>query len=468
MTVLGIPFHWRQAFYLAGDTAFALLAVYIGHALSLLRRGLNIGLYEILDVTTIASALFLLLNLTMLYVVDAYNPANDYRHPQQLLRPLLAVSVALLMHAALSYITPWNFTAGGRGSALLSFATYGLLLTGWRWSVTRLRPVRLPRNRTVIIGAGTAGRDIADLIAKHPEGKERYDVIGFLDDGPVDEESTIPVVGDFSSLKRVIAERHINFIVVAVPHSLPGHLTEPLLRAKASGVQVVDMPTLFKGLSGRVPIAHLNDTWMIFGPGFSDRGRVIAGLTRVIDVSLGCFGLLLAAPALLVSAVAIKLTSPGPVLYRQDRIGLNSVPFTIFKLRTMRNDAEDKSGPVWSQGAGDARVTPIGRFMRRSRLDELPQLWNVVRGDMTFVGPRPEREFFVRQFEQKIPFYALRHAVKPGVTGWAQVSFRYAADDAATATKLEYELYAIQEMTPALYLLILLKTVQTVLVRPGS
>ncbi len=467
MTILGIPFHRRQVFYLVGDAALALAAVYLGHALRLVRSGIDVGLLEILDVTTGASLLFVLANLVMLYITDAYNPANDYRQPVQQVRLVVAIGAALLLQAAMYYFTPWEFDRG-RGIALLSFGWFVLLMITWRWGVAWLRPPKVARYRTLIVGAGTAGQDIAQQVAAHRDASVRYDLVGFLDDDAeaVGEESS--VVGDFGALEEVLADRRVNLIIVAVGHDLPRHLTEPLLMAKASGVQIVDMPTLYKKLTGRVPISHLNDTWLIFGPGFTYRGRIVAGLTRVIDVALACFGLLVTAPAMLCSAIAIKLTSPGPVLYAQERIGLNDVPFTILKLRTMGSDAEAKSGPVWSQGSGDPRVTPVGRFLRRSRLDEIPQLWNVLRGDMAFVGPRPEREVFVRQLEERIPFYALRHAVKPGVTGWAQVSFRYGASDEDAATKLEFELYAIQEMNPALYLLILLKTLQTVLVRPGS
>ncbi|HND31604.1 MAG TPA: sugar transferase, partial [Myxococcota bacterium] len=166
--------------------------------------------------------------------------------------------------------------------------------------------------------------------------------------------------------------------------------------------------------------------------------------------------------------ILVKLESPGPAFYIQERLGKNEQPFGIIKLRTMRQDAEAGTGAVWSQGQGDPRVTRVGRFLRRSRIDELPQFYNVLRGDMSVIGPRPEREHFVRLLKEKIPFYGLRFSVKPGVTGWAQVRYRYGASEEDAVEKLSYELYAVQEMSPALYILILLKTIQTVMVRPGS
>ena len=244
-------------------------------------------------------------------------------------------------------------------------------------------------------------------------------------------------------------------------------LTRQLLACKTRGVQIEDMPTVYKRLTGKVPVLHLSDDWLIFGPVFSGSSRFSAALQRLADIAIGVVGGALSVLIILPAAILIKLESPGPVFYTQERLGRNERTFRIVKLRTMRSDAE-AGGPQWSQGAGDPRVTRVGRWLRRSRIDELPQFYNVLRGDMALVGPRPEREHFVTQLKEKIPFYALRFSVKPGVTGWAQVRYRYGATDEDAVEKLCYELYAIQEMGPALYVLILLKTIQTVLLRPGS
>ena len=204
-------------------------------------------------------------------------------------------------------------------------------------------------------------------------------------------------------------------------------------------------------------------------PAFTtDTRPVLSNLFRLLDVLAALTIMALSSPLWLLAFVGIKLTMPGPVLYSQERVGKDEKTYTIYKFRSMRVDAEKLSGPVQSSGSGDPRVTPFGRFMRRTRIDELPQLWNVLVGDMSFVGPRPERPNFVAEYKREIPFYGLRFQIKPGLTGWAQVGYRYGNTVNDTRVKLSYDLYYVQERSIPLFALILLKTVTTVLFKPGS
>lgn len=466
MMVFGVPYQRRQILFVIGDIVLALAAILIAHALRFGATADQANLYAILRDTTGASSFFITTHLALLYVADGYDPLRDYRRPEETLRLFLAVLVALVVQMVLFYSLPqWWW---GRGVVLLGSMVFAVLVAGWRSLVIRLRPAPASSLRTLIVGAGRAGNAMAEVIRFHHEYGRVYNLVGFIDDKVKRSESGLPVLGGAKVLGRLAQENRIDLLIVAIRGGMSQRLTQELLACKAAGLRIMDMPSLHKQLTGKVPIQHLADTWLIFGSGFSQGSRLGSISWRAADLILSLIGLILTGPIILVAALIVRLESPGPSFYTQERVGLGERPFTIIKLRTMRDDAEAGTGAVWSQGSGDPRVTRVGRFLRRSRIDELPQFLNVLRGDMSMVGPRPERAHFVCQLKESIPFYGLRFAVKPGVTGWAQVMYRYGASEEDAAEKLRYELFAIQEMSPVLYLLIVLKTVQTVLLRPGS
>ena len=239
-----------------------------------------------------------------------------------------------------------------------------------------------------------------------------------------------------------------------------------LLQAKLSGVRVEDATTTYERVTGKILIDDLRPSWLIFSDGFRV-SRITRWLKRGIDLGLSVLLALVSAPFMLLTAIAIALESGFPVLYCQERVGENGRTFTLCKFRSMRMDAEEVGGPVWAR-AGDDRVTRVGRFIRKTRLDELPQLWNVVRGNMSFVGPRPERPFFVAELAKAIPFYQQRHVVKPGITGWAQVKYRYGASIEDATEKLRYDLYYIKHLSVFFDLTIVFDTVKVVLFRKGA
>jgi sugar transferase (PEP-CTERM system associated) len=235
-----------------------------------------------------------------------------------------------------------------------------------------------------------------------------------------------------------------------------------------SGVLFDHLASVYEEYTGKIALENLRPSWLVFSTGFR-KTRLLMATKRAFDIAASVIGLILAAPLMLVSAVLLKLESPrDPILYHQERVGLNGQTFTIHKFRTMRSDAEARTGPVWSAGDKDPRITAVGRFMRKTRLDEIPQLWNVLRGDMSLIGPRPERPAFVEQLTSQIPFYGQRHVVKPGVTGWAQVRYTYGASVEDAVQKMQYDLYYVKHMSFGFDLLIALETIKTVVLRRGA
>jgi len=450
MTLLGIDTPRRPLLYLAGDVVLLLGSLSAAH---IIRFGFGAdSLLSILSDHTGASTIFVLTNLLLLYVVEGYDVQRNFRRPLLLFRMLGAIGVAAMAQMIVFYLLPdWLF---GRGVTLFANLLFGMLLPSWRLALSAFRPRLATRIRTLILGDTEAGHILAEVIARNPDPDQVYDVLGFID-GTED-------------LPALIAERRVDSIIIARTGVLQNGLAGRLLNLKTAGVHVEDMVTVYKRLTGKVPIYLLNDAALLFGPQFSGTHGIGAAAQRAADIVFSLIGLLLSAPLIAVAAVAIKLESSGPVFFTQERVGRNEAQFTIIKLRTMTQNAESETGPVWSKGANDVRVTRTGRFLRRSRIDELPQFFNVLKGDMAIVGPRPERPFFVTRLKGQIPYFSLRAAVKPGLTGWAQVRYRYGATDSDAAEKLCYDLYAAQEMSMTLYGMILLKTVQTVLFKPGS
>ncbi|MFT4974543.1 MAG: exopolysaccharide biosynthesis polyprenyl glycosylphosphotransferase [Myxococcota bacterium] len=449
-TLYGIHIERRARLFLLGDLVLLLVALFLGHAL---RFGPGEhSLLSILQVHTGASLIFISTTLLFLYVAEAYDPRHNFGRRILLFRLWGALAIATVAQMVAFYLLPdWWW---GRGVTLLSNLCFAALLTVWRVGISQLGPQVQPLVRTLILGENPAGQALAEAIRDHPDPDLAYEMLGFID--------------RHKPLAEAIAAHRADCVIVSELGMLDAGLAAQLLACKSAGLRVEDMPTVYKRLTGKVPIYYLSDSTLIFGPQFAGTRGIGLAAQRVADIVIALVGITLSLPVLLIAAVAIKSESPGPVLFTQERIGRNEVPFTIFKLRTMGADAEAKTGPVWSKGARDVRVTRVGRFLRRSRIDELPQFFNVLRGDMAVIGPRPERGFFVDRLKEKIPYFGLRAAVKPGVTGWAQVKYRYGATDEDAAEKLCYDLYAIQELSLPLYILILIKTVQTVLFKPGS
>jgi sugar transferase (PEP-CTERM system associated) len=333
----------------------------------------------------------------------------------------------------------------------------------WRIAFNRL--ARDPRleERLLILGTGRGARKLAQQIGNQQD--YAYRIVGFVDERDALANDGPGVLGHARDIARLVAQHHVDRIIVSVSDRR-GHLPiDDLLKAKLSGVRIEDGATTYERLTGKILIDDLKPSSLIFSDGYQ-ASRFTRAVKRLLDLAGAASGLVLASPLMALTALAVRLDSPGPPLYSQERVGENGEVFTLYKFRSMTVDAEHGT-PVWAND-NDSRVTRVGRFIRLTRLDELPQLWNVMRGDMSFVGPRPERPYFVEHLATLIPFYVERHSVKPGVTGWAQVRYRYGASVDDAMEKLRYDLYYIKHQSITFDLMIAIDTVKVILSGKGA
>ncbi len=319
------------------------------------------------------------------------------------------------------------------------------------------------RRRLAVVGANPTGEEMVEAIGRY--GGAAYEFVGFFDDIPGDEASGRREVGSINDLAGFNELLGIDQLVLAT-HTRTPHLLYALSICHERGIQITPMFALYQDLTGRVPVHHLGNDWFVALPAHRSSSPYML-VKRMFDVGVAALLLLLTLPILPLITLAIRWDSPGPILFRQTRVGRGGRVFTIAKFRSMRVDAEAATGAVWAQ-RNDPRITRVGRFLRKSRLDELPQLWNVLRGDMSFVGPRPERPEFDAELEERIPFYRARRAVRPGVTGWAQVRHGYGNTMEDALRKVEYDLYYIKHESLYLDLLIMLRTVAVVFKLGGT
>ncbi len=400
----------------------------------------------------------------MLYLGECYDLRRDYGRRELFLRLFLAVTGAYLLMAAIGYLGP-TLSLSRRAYALSFVLSFGALF-GLRLVYRRLLESARNRQRLLLLGAGRPAQIIAETVnGSNPN----YEIVGCLDGHPdrVGQQlGGIKILGAVENLREVTRAIHPDVIVVALTQRRQSLPLEAMLECKLRGIEVEDWPDFYEKLTGKILLPDLRPSWLIFSDGFRINKAVLR-VKRAMDASLAAVGLIVSLPLFPLIALFIKLDSPGPIFYRQERLGRGGKPFWLIKFRSMRADAEQQTGPVWA-GADDWRVTRVGRVLRRARLDELPQLFNVLHGEMSLVGPRPERPHFVAELQEKIPFYIHRLAVKPGVTGWAQVNYRYGASVEDAMEKLQYDFYYIKNLSIFLDLVILLQTVQTVLLAKGS
>ena len=397
-----------------------------------------------------------------LYFFDLYDLSKPGATSDTVLRMMQAFGVGCIILGFLYYALP---------SIIISttvfwgcYLTICFTLLIWRSLYYLVLEKRLFCRERVIIGTGeTAERIVHEIKADRESGFTITALIGASQ--PTFDHEGIPVVADLTSFEQGRGTTAIDKIVVALDDRRGTMPIRELLRSKLEGKIIEDGISFYEAITGKILVEKVNPAWLIFSDGF-DYGRLTYLIKRVLDLSMALFGLLVSLPISLLTAILIKLESPGPVLYRQERVGERGSVFPIIKFRSMRQDAE-KNGAVWAS-QNDARVTRVGNFIRKVRIDEIPQMWNVVLGQMSFVGPRPERPVFVEQLVRKLPYYSLRHSAKPGITGWAQVCYPYGASEEDALRKLEYDLYYIKHQSVFLDLLIIFRTIKTVLFRKGS
>ncbi len=457
---------WRSFILVTGETTLLVAAVVISsvviagpYAWELVTD--NTAIFRVLLIVVVCQVC---LHYADLY--DLHSIVSKRDLARRLMRAIGATSLIL----GIAY---WLFPllVVHSGVFLLAAALAILLVMAWRSLFDEVTSRLAPRERLLLVGTSASAVVLARELheRRHELG---VNIVGFVDPDPTRVGAPVinpGVVGTIDDIPALTARLAVDRVVVSLSDERGKLPMDRLLDVRLrTGVLFDHLASVYEEYTGKIALEHLRPSWLVFSTGFR-KTRLLIVTKRAFDIVTSVCGLLLASPLMVLVALLLKIESLGdPILYHQERVGLNGAPFTIHKFRSMRTDAEARSGPVWSAGDSDPRITAVGRFMRRSRLDEIPQLWNVLRGDMSLIGPRPERPAFVEQLTRQIPFYGQRHVVKPGVTGWAQVRYTYGASVEDAIEKMQYDLYYVKHMSLTFDMLIALETIKTVVLRRGA
>jgi sugar transferase (PEP-CTERM system associated) len=402
-----------------------------------------------------------------LYYADLYDLRLAADRPELFVRIIQALGAASFILAVVYFWFPALII--GRGVFMIAAFLVITLAITWRLVFVWMSGQMGPRERLLLVGTSPAAVSLARELHEHRH-ELGVEIVGFVDADPalVGTRVVNPgVIGLIDDIPSIVRTKSVDRVVVSLTDARGKLPMEKLLEMKLDGVTFDHLASVYEEYMGKIAVENLRPSWLIFSSGFR-RSRFLASIKRVIDFVVSGVGLIVALPLMGLVAAAIKLTSSGPALYHQRRVGLLGRIFVVHKFRTMRTDAEADTGPVWAAKDGDVRVTPIGNWLRRTRLDELPQFWNVLKGEMSLVGPRPERPEFVESLTRDIPYYGQRHVVRPGVTGWAQVRYTYGASTEDALQKLQYDLYYIKNWSLALDGFIIFDTIKTVIRRRGA
>jgi sugar transferase (PEP-CTERM system associated) len=402
--------------------------------------------------------------LCSVHYFDLYD-SRTFRSKRELVSRLLQVlGVASFALGIIYYLVPKLIVMPGL--YFLASPMLLCLLFGLRMEFVFVNDASAQSQRVILVGWSQLGCDLTREIRLRPE--LGINLVGFVDDNdpPLSLPIAIPRLGSTCDLEKIVAEGRIEAAIVAVQDRRGRLPMDALLKLRIEGMQVHEARTAYERITGKIPVEDLRPSWLIFSEGFRTHARMTT-LQRAYSCAAAFVGLLLVLPLMLLIALVVKLSSKGPVLFKQERVGKGGSIFPLYKFRSMRVDAEARSGPVWTVD-NDPRITRVGMFLRKTHLDELPQLWNVLRGDMNIVGPRPERPEFMQLLETEVPYYAHRHIVRPGITGWAQVRYNYGSTVEEQYEKLRHDLFYIKNVSPSLDFLILFETVKIVLWRRGS
>jgi sugar transferase (PEP-CTERM system associated) len=402
------------------------------------------------------------------YLFDLYDLGKTRSYRRVLLNIALAMPVAIAGLSLLFYVTPSMQL--GRGVFLCYVLLALAIVPVWRWLVdwSMGHPEFGVQERVLILGSGDQAIQIARATLERP--KAGFHIVGFVDNKPelVGKSLINPsVLGVTGEIEGLVERYQVDRIVVAVEDRRGKFPTQELLSLTLSGrIAVEECARYYERLTGKIASEMLRPSWLIFSRG-NRYSEIARHVRRVVNFGLAALGFVLSIPLMILTAIVVKLDSRGPIFYSQERVGKNGRRFRIYKFRSMRLGAEDSCGPVWAE-EDDPRITRVGKIIRKLRLDELPQFVNVLRGDMNFVGPRPERPTFVDELSREIPYYSQRHVVKPGVTGWAQIKYPYGASVKDAVEKLRYDLYYIKNQSLLLDAIIMFETIKIVISGRGG
>lgn len=454
----------RKFWLIIADAAIiyggVILALYIRLGIDGSLNELNVrdGWFKIALATVVC-----LLNL---YFYDLYDYIVMTNRRELLLRLVQSLGIAWALLALLFYFAPPLMI--GRGVSVISVPLVLVLLLGWRIAIHSLTGHPEIGEKILVVGTGKTALDTAEAVWDRRDAG--YRIVGFISENgakPMDKLGQSIILGKGPDLESVIIKEKIDRVVIAVRERRGAFPTEALLKMSLAGdVSIEECTSFFERITGKVHVDMLRPSWLIFAGRRRD-SRVKSVFREMIHRLLALVGLIISFPIGLLTAILIKLESRGPVFYKQQRVGKNGRIFNVIKFRSMRNDAESDGKPVWAAD-NDARTTMVGRVIRKIRIDEIPQFWNILKGEMSFVGPRPERPHFVKQLATEIAYYEHRHLVAPGLTGWAQIKYPYGASVADAVQKLQYDLYYIKNQSLTLDLVIVFETVKTVLFGKGG
>ncbi len=402
-----------------------------------------------------------------LYYNDLYDFEISSTIGEIIIRLLQALGVTSIALAVIYFIFPLVII--DQKVFILSLLLLIIFIIGWRLLYIQVLNRGLFNQRIIILGSSNLAKEIFKAVSTTIECG--YCVSVIVPDAEdeklgIEIPDTVVIHTEKENLCQIALETGVNKVVVALKEKRGSFPTKELLTCRTAGIEVIEGSSFFEMLTGKVLVKMINPSWLIFSDGFRKSG-IENFFKRSEDIIISSVMLLLLSPLLIFTAVLIKLESKGDVFFSQKRVGLYEQEYMMHKFRSMKEDAEKLTGPVWAEN-NDPRITKVGRFIRKVRIDELPQLWNVFTGKMSMVGPRPERKHFTDELKQKIPFYSERFNVKPGLTGWAQVSYDYGATLEDAVEKLNYELFYIKNLSLAMDIVIVLRTVKTVLFGRGS
>ncbi len=445
---------------LLGDFFLALCAVYTGFGI---RSGMA-PVAEVVSQVKIEQLPFFVIGVMFSsFLVELYDGNKIINTKERTVWILIGLVVSFIILSALYYLLP--AVTIGRGSFVLALGAFGVFQFLWHVVFVAFLNSDSLAKKVLVLGTGLTAQKIGDLIraTNHQHVLRGY----FSCDREAVSVPLQDIVGkNGAGLMEVVRQEKLEKIVVSLSERRGAFPVRDILSCKLSGIEVVDAPSFYEQMTGKLFLEDLRPSWLIFSDGFRMRSAMRL-YKRFFDITAASIGLLITLPLLPLLALTIKLDSKGPIFFRQTRVGMREKLFELIKFRTMRQDAESETGAVWAQ-KDDKRVTRVGKIFRKIRLDELPQLWNVLKGDMSLIGPRPERPEFVEKLKKIIPFYSERHFLEPGITGWAQIKYPYGASVEDAIEKLKFDLYYIKNITPMLDLLITLETVKVVLFGRGG
>lgn len=448
------------------EAAILILSMYLGVAL----RFVGGGVTEVLTIGPIAAraALFALVMLATMTAFGLFTRESQTGDNDFYIRFLASFVVGGIAMTFVFYLLPGLLLGRGAMALAFLFAFVGTALN--RLVFIRLVDLNTLKRRVLVLGTGTRAARVGALITQDESIARKFHLVGYLNQAMAGHHPHVPrekILEKNGSMLAIAYRYSIDEIIVAIRDRRNGGLSiEELLECKLEGIEVTDILSFFERETGHVQLDSLNPSWMVFSDGFQ-RTSIKFMAKRIFDIVVSLTLLMLTLPVALLTALLILLESGAPIFYRQERMGECGQVFAVLKFRSMRKDAEQVGLPQWAK-KNDDRVTRVGRVIRKTRIDELPQVLNVLRGDMSFVGPRPERPYFVEQLASQIPFYLNRHTVKPGITGWAQIRYPYGSTVEDAMHKLQYDLYYAKNHSLFLDIIILFQTAQVVLFGKGA